>query len=41
MYRVYLHNFDYCLQEVFSTITEARKAGVSTGFQFTILEAEQ
>lgn len=38
MYRIYLQNFDYCLQEVFSTLADARNAGIATGFQFSILE---
>lgn len=38
MYRIYLHNFDYCLPEVYSTLTDARNAGIATGFEFSIVD---
>ena len=36
MYRVYLVNFGFYLQDSFSSIVAARKAGSVSGFQFAI-----
>lgn len=36
MFEVYLNNFGYCLQQMFSTREEAIEAGRNTGFQFTV-----
>ena len=37
-YRVYLYNFDYCLQDIFETYEDAKIAGIKTGFEYEIVE---
>lgn len=36
MFRVYMTNFGYYLQEVYDTFEEAKRAGQATGFQFKV-----
>jgi hypothetical protein len=35
--RVYLTNFGYCLAGTFSSLTAARAAGETAGFEFSVL----